>query len=154
MRGTKKWHIKLPTLGLLALLGILFGLSVYTFTYAEGASYFSEDPNACLNCHVMREQFDGWSRNSHQAVATCNDCHTPHAFPDKWVIKGVNGWNHSWAFTTGDFPNTIRIREFNAQIVQENCVQCHEVMVSNIHRDRVEPELTCAACHSNVGHER
>jgi nitrate/TMAO reductase-like tetraheme cytochrome c subunit len=26
----------------------------------------------------MREQFDGWLRASHRAVAVCNDCHTPH----------------------------------------------------------------------------
>lgn len=154
MRENRKRHIKLHTLGLLASLGILFGLGAYTFSYAEGASYFSDDPNACINCHVMQEQFDAWNRDSHHAVATCNDCHTPHDFPDKWVSKGINGWNHSWVFTTGDFPNTIHIREFNADIVQENCVECHQTMVSNVHHDGDAPELACVSCHSNVGHER
>ncbi len=154
MQENKKQYIKLSILSLATLLGVLFGLGAYTFSYAEGASYLSEDPSACLNCHVMREQFDGWNRNSHQAVATCNDCHTPRAFPDKWLVKGINGWNHSWAFTTGNFPNTIRARDFNAQIAQENCVQCHQTMVSNIHRDGNEPELACVACHNDVGHER
>ncbi len=147
-------HLKLGIAGLALLLGILFGLGTYTFSYAEGASYLSDDPNACVNCHVMREQFDGWNRNSHQAVATCNDCHVPRAFPDKWISKGLSGWSHSWAFTTGNFPNTIRIRESSAQTVQENCVQCHQTMVSNIHLESNKPELSCVACHKNVGHER
>ena len=38
----------------------------------------------------MRGQFDGWNHSSHKAVAGCNDCHTPHRFPDKWIVKGIN----------------------------------------------------------------
>ncbi len=135
-------------------LGIFFGLSVFTFDYAEGTSYFSDDPNACVNCHVMREQYNRWSRSTHQAVATCNDCHTPHRFPDKWIVKGINGWNHSLAFTTGNFQNTIRIRPFNAEVVEENCIACHQFMVSNVHGSSDENTLTCVACHGNVGHGR
>ena len=62
------------------LLGTALGVGAYTFVYAKGASYLSNDPNACANCHVMTEQLDGWSRGSHRAVATCNDCHTPPGF--------------------------------------------------------------------------
>lgn len=133
-------------------LGILFGLSAYTFDYAKGTSYFSDDPAACVNCHVMREQFDGWSRSSHHAVAVCNDCHTPHGFPEKWLVKGINGWNHSLAFTTGDFPDPIRIRDFNAQVAEENCVTCHQRLVSQIHRPAAGQAMSCVACHGNVGH--
>ncbi len=149
-----KQQIHWKTLGIVTALGIFIGLSVFTFDFAEGLSYFSEDPRACINCHVMREQFDRWNRSSHQAVATCNDCHTPHAFPDKWIVKGINGWNHSVAFTTGNFPNTIRIREFNARIAEENCVECHQTMVSNVHPAAGNAALSCFACHGNVGHKR
>lgn len=134
------------------LLGMLFGLAAYTFNYAEGASYFADEPKACLNCHVMREPFDGWSRSSHKAVAVCNDCHTPHDFPDKWLVKGLNGWNHSWAFTSGDFADPIHIRAFNARIVQQNCVACHQTLVSQVHRFQSGQELSCVACHGGVGH--
>ena len=41
-------------------LGLLIGLGGFTFIYAKGASYLTNDPNACVNCHVMQEQFDGW----------------------------------------------------------------------------------------------
>jgi cytochrome c nitrite reductase small subunit len=144
----------LYAVSVVAILGILTGLSLFTFSYAEGASYLSDDPNACVNCHVMREQFDGWNRGSHQAVATCNDCHTPHTFPQKWIVKGINGWNHSWAFTTGNFPNTIQIKPFNAQVAEENCIGCHETMVANVHGSGETETLDCVACHGNVGHGR
>jgi cytochrome c nitrite reductase small subunit len=139
-------------LGLAALLGILFGLGVYTLDYAEGTAYLADAPEACLNCHVMREPFEGWIRSSHKAVAVCNDCHTLRGFPDKWLVKGLNGWKHSWAFTTGNFADPIRIREFNARIVQQNCVACHQELVSQIHRAAPGQELSCVACHGNVGH--
>jgi cytochrome c nitrite reductase small subunit len=58
--------------------GLLLGLGGYTFVYARGASYLTNDPQACVNCHVMREQFDGWQRSSHRRAAVCNDCHAPH----------------------------------------------------------------------------
>ncbi len=152
MQCTREPRIRVFKIWFWALLGVLFGLSAYTFTYAEGASYLSDNPADCLNCHVMREQFDGWSHNSHQSVATCNDCHTPHTFPDKWVVKAINGWNHSLAFTTGNYPNTIRIRAFNAEIVRRNCIECHLTLVSNMHIDENSKGLTCASCHSDVGH--
>lgn len=150
MKPDVNWKI----LSIIISLGILIGLSMFTFYYAEGTSYFSDDPTACVNCHVMREQFDVWNRSSHQAVATCNDCHIPHDFPYKWTVKGLNGWNHSLAFTTGNFPNNIRIREFNTVVVEENCVSCHQIMVSNVHRYAPDKTLSCVACHGNVGHKR
>jgi len=37
-------------------LGLLMGVGGYTFIYARGASYMTDDPAACANCHVMNEQ--------------------------------------------------------------------------------------------------
>ena len=50
----------------------------YTFAYARGWAYMTDDPRACANCHVMNEQYDGWIKSSHRSVAVCNDCHVPH----------------------------------------------------------------------------
>lgn len=137
---------------LITLFGVLFGLGLFTFGYARGTSYFSDNPQTCVNCHIMREQFDAWSHSSHARVATCNDCHTPHDFPMKYIVKGINGFNHSVAFTLGNFPEPIRIRNFNADIVQNNCVECHQTLVSLVHDDRANQELRCISCHGNVGH--
>ncbi len=140
-------------LALVGVLGVLIGLSVFTFGYARGASYFSDDPQTCMNCHVMREQFEGWNHSSHQRVATCNDCHTPHDnIVSKWFVKGLNGFNHSVAFTTGNFHDPISIRQFNADVVQHNCIACHETTVSQILGTHAGEALPCVSCHAAVGH--
>ena len=59
------------------VLGAALGLGSYTFVYARGWSYMTDDPRACANCHVMNEQYDGWIKSSHRSVAVCNDCHVP-----------------------------------------------------------------------------
>ncbi len=140
-------------LALFALGGGIVGLGGFTFNYAEGFSYFSDDPQACNNCHVMRPMYDGWARGSHHAVAVCNDCHTPHtSFVAKYAIKALNGFNHSKAFTLNDFPETIRITPLNRAIAYENCLYCHSEMVSLIaHEDKKDP-TDCLTCHAGVGH--
>ena len=86
------------------LLGMALGLGAYTFAYAKGWSYMTNDPRACANCHVMNEQYDGWLKSSHRSVAVCNDCHVPHNFVGKYVTKATNGFWHSYYFTTRHVP--------------------------------------------------
>lgn len=135
-------------------LGILGGLAGYTFYRAEGASYLSNDPKACVNCHIMRDQYDGWQKASHHVVATCNDCHIPHEFVRKYAAKLENGFWHSKGFTLEDFPEPIRITARNRAILQENCVACHTELVSQIatHAGNDQQALDCLRCHASVGH--
>ncbi|MCC7493482.1 MAG: cytochrome c nitrite reductase small subunit [Fimbriimonadaceae bacterium] len=134
-------------------VGLCGGLGGYTFVYANGASYMTNDPAACSNCHVMREQYNGWTRSSHHAVATCNDCHTPHDLVGKYATKARNGWHHSVAFTTGKFHEPIRIGPRNLAITEAACRHCHEDIVQQIDRpDHAGSELSCVRCHPNVGH--
>ncbi|MBE7556938.1 MAG: cytochrome c nitrite reductase small subunit [Anaerolineales bacterium] len=137
-----------------ASIGVLLGLGGYTVYYAEGLSYLSDDPKACVNCHIMREQYDGWQKGSHHAVATCNDCHVPHELIPKYLVKAENGYWHSKGFTLQDFHEPIRIRPQNKVVLQENCVSCHEDLVSQIatHSGNDEQMLDCVHCHASVGH--
>jgi cytochrome c nitrite reductase small subunit len=139
------------------LLGLVFGLLVglggYTFIYAKGASYLTNDPNACANCHVMQEQFDGWVRSSHRAVAVCNDCHAPHDLVGKYVTKARNGFWHSFYFTTGGHPDPIQITPRNAAVTEHACRSCHAEVVAAIDTfPHAGQELGCVACHRSVGH--
>jgi cytochrome c nitrite reductase small subunit len=140
--------------GLAVALGALLGAGVYTADYAEGLAYLSNDPAACSNCHVMDDAYDSWLKSSHHAVATCNDCHVPHAFPEKYLAKARNGWNHSRAFTAQDFPEPIRITSPNLADLQHNCVHCHAALVSEVagHAEVSRGEARCSDCHPNVGH--
>src|SRR6186997_2528485 len=114
------------------VLGVAFGLGTYTFAYARGWSYMTNDPRACANCHVMQEQYDGWIKSSHRAVAVCNDCHTPHDFVGKYWTKFNNGVHHSYAFTTGRFPDNIQIKSRNEAITEHSCRDCHQEIVQAI----------------------
>ncbi len=140
---------------LCVLTGILMGLGAHTFHFAEGASYLSNDPNACINCHVMRDQHDGWLKASHHAHATCNDCHVPHdSLAEKYLVKGVHGFRHSKGFTLQDFHEPIRIRAADLAIVDRNCIRCHEGLVHEITIARPAPQeaVACVHCHATVGH--
>jgi cytochrome c nitrite reductase small subunit len=134
-------------------LGLLIGLGAYTFIYAKGGSYLTNDPNACVNCHIMQEQFDGWTTSSHRPVAVCNDCHAPHDLLGKYTTKARNGFWHSFYFTLGGYPDPIRITPRNAAITEEACRTCHAAVVMAIDTHRRDGRtLSCVPCHRNVGH--
>ena len=137
-----------------AAVGVSGGLGAYTFVYARGGSYLTDDPKACANCHVMEEQYSAWSRSSHRVVAVCNDCHTPPGLVPKYATKMINGFHHSYAFTTGRFPDTIRITPRDHEIAESACRKCHEPIVDAIdaHAGTPTGRLACLHCHRDVGH--
>jgi cytochrome c nitrite reductase small subunit len=135
------------------VLGTLIGLGGYTFVYAKGYSYVTNDPAACANCHVMENHFSAWTKSSHRAVAVCNDCHTPPGLVPKYATKALNGWNHSLAFTTGRFPEPIQITPRNTAVTEQACRKCHHEIVSAIEGPHPETNrLSCIRCHATVGH--
>ena len=137
-----------------ALLGIAGGLGLYTFVYAKGYSYITNDPAACANCHVMNEQYDGWLKASHRAVTVCNDCHVPQHLAGKYWTKARNGFWHSYYFTSQTFEEPIRATPRSRAIAEANCRRCHgevvQAMGTPSHADH--DELSCIRCHGSVGH--
>jgi cytochrome c nitrite reductase small subunit len=136
------------------LLGVCSGLAGFTAYYAEATSYLSNNPDACVNCHIMREQHDGWRKAGHHTVATCNDCHVPQDFFGKYYVKVEHGYRHSKGFTLQDFHEPIQMKESSRAVVNENCIRCHATMVSGIlSHERQDPGgWDCLRCHEGVGH--
>jgi cytochrome c nitrite reductase small subunit len=152
-----------------AAVGLAVGVGAYTFVYAKGAAYLTNDPAACANCHIMSEHYAAWQKSSHHAVAACNDCHTPHDPVAKYVVKARNGFWHSFYFTTGRFPDPLRITPANHEVTEGACRVCHAPIVSAIDAgatgdgravgaamgERAEHEdesISCVRCHRHVGH--
>ncbi|MFN3322724.1 MAG: cytochrome c nitrite reductase small subunit [Bryobacteraceae bacterium] len=134
-------------------LGILAGLGIFTFGYARGASYLTDDPAACANCHVMQEQYSGWRKSTHGRVAVCNDCHTPPGLISKYAAKARNGFLHSLAFTTGRFPDRIVINPRNFEVAEGACLKCHSGLVDRIRAARPHGAgVACVSCHPGAGH--
>ena len=132
--------------------GILTAVGGYTFIYARGYSYMTNDPAACANCHVMENHYRAWISSSHRSVAVCNDCHTPPGLVPKYLTKAINGFNHSVAFTTGRFPEPLRITRRNVDVTEQACRKCHEEIVLAIEGHPDAQRVSCIRCHSTVGH--
>lgn len=157
--GSRMTRSKLERVGVVATaaLGLALGLGAFTFGYAKGGSYLTNDPAACANCHVMAEHFAAWQRASHRGVATCNDCHTPHNLVGKYVTKARNGFWHSFYFTTGRYPDPLRITPRNHDVTEAACRFCHQEIVSAIdpapaNAAHAGDRLSCVRCHTYVGH--
>jgi cytochrome c nitrite reductase small subunit len=101
----------------------------------------------------MENHFSAWVKSSHRAVAMCNDCHTPPGLVPKYTTKAINGFNHSLAFTTGRFPEPLRITARNEGVTEQACRACHADVVSAIEGPHPETNrLSCIRCHATVGH--
>jgi cytochrome c nitrite reductase small subunit len=126
----------------------------FTFGYARGASYLTDEAAACANCHIMGAQHASWMKGSHRSAAVCNDCHTPASFLPKYATKVRNGFFHSLAFTTGWYPDEIQATSYSHGVTERSCLKCHGDVVSGIQGVRAHGEqVNCIQCHSRVGHQ-
>ena len=139
------------------LVGLGLGIGSYTFLYAQGWSYLTNNPAACANCHIMQDHYDAWIKSSHRLVAACNDCHTPTNIIAKYYTKADHGFWHSYAFTTGDFHEPIQMKARSQAVTESACRTCHRAIVQAIDSRHGGPHgsgepLSCIRCHHTVGH--
>jgi len=146
---TRQWLV----LALACGIGTALGIGAFAFRYAEGLSYFGTAPEACVNCHIMRPQYDGWQKGSHHAVAVCVDCHLPHSFVEKYLVKAENGYRHGKLFTTQTFAEPIFVQARGRVVLEENCVRCHQPLVAELSPvGDSKHGMSCVRCHAGVGH--
>lgn len=136
------------------VVGLTLGMGIYLFWYAKGYSYLSHDSKACLNCHIMKENYDSWNKSSHHIMAQCNDCHLSGNLFSKMQTKILNGFSHSLAFTLQNFHEPIQIKKRNRKVVESSCRSCHTPLLeaSGIHI--MNKEMSCLKCHNQAGHVR
>jgi cytochrome c nitrite reductase small subunit len=72
----------------------------------------------------------------------------------KYLTKIEHGYRHSKGFTLQDFHEPIQIKESSLRVVRQNCLRCHQELVSEItnHQNGEPNELNCIACHASVAH--
>lgn len=135
-------------IGIAALVAVLaVGLYVTDFTV-----YLGDNPTTCNNCHVMDGVYEGWYHAGHQTWATCNDCHTPHALIPKYFTKAKSGMNHVTMFTLGHIPEPLRAKVSTQEIIQHNCIRCHETTISEVADGQMGSGRNCVDCHRTVAH--
>lgn len=150
------------TVPVVLALGALAGLGLVTVHVGRATSYLSDDPRACINCHVMYPQYATWQHGSHGRVAVCNDCHVPHdTLLRKFAFKAQDGLRHSTIFTLRLEPQVIRVKPAGVAVIQENCRRCHggllehapHLAVSAAESARGRGKL-CWECHRETPHGR
>ncbi len=111
---------------LFIVFGALVGLAGYATYMSRAYSYIEDKPAVCVNCHIMSSFYQSWSRSSHQAWTTCNDCHVPqnNIFAE-YGFKGMDGLYHAAVFTLRAEPQVIRPRAASYGVIMENCIRCH-----------------------------
>lgn len=139
-----------------------FGLGLYVLRVSNAASYLSDDPQACVNCHLMTPQYITWNHSSHREVAHCNDCHVPHNnVVNKYFFKAKDGLYHASIFTLRAEPQVIKAKSASIEVIQNNCIRCHSDQVTDAqlagyvedhHAKRTD--RLCWECHREVPHGR
>lgn len=144
------------------LMGILTGIVFVAAHLSNATSYLSDEPEACVNCHVMTPHYATWFHSSHRERANCNDCHVPHDnVIKKYLFKAQDGLRHASIFSTYSEPQVIMIKDAGKSVVQQNCIRCHEHTVNPISASNVTFENhqhgkghLCWDCHRQVPHGR
>lgn len=152
-----KWRIPV-----ILVSGLLAGLLLYLMHISRAASYLSDDPSTCMNCHIMAPQYATWSHSAHREKTNCNDCHVPHNnFLNKYYFKAKDGIRHATIFTLRREPQVIFIKEEGKKVVQENCIRCHEELLRDeklenytMNYQHQRSERPCWECHRETPHGR
>ena len=133
-----------------ALAGVVVGVGLVVVRISNAASYLSDSPETCINCHVMTDAYASWQRGSHGRVTVCTDCHVPHDnIVAKYGFKAMDGAKHSAVFTLGTEPQVLQLSAMAVPVVQKNCVRCHQQQLAMI-RLAGSSERTCWDCHQNI----
>ena len=142
------------------LCGILTGILLLVVHISKATSYLSDEPETCINCHVMYPQYASWSKSSHSQAALCVDCHIPQDhFIRKYYVKATDGLAHSTYFTMRWEPQVIQMKSRGIQVVQENCIRCHLDLVDMVQLVEVTGRTAamgegklCWDCHRETPH--
>ncbi len=146
----------------LILAGIFTGLLFLVVHISKAPSYLSDQPETCINCHIMTPQYATWMHSAHRETAHCNDCHVPHNnVLNKYYFKAKDGLRHATIFTLRREPQVIFIKEEGREVVQGNCVRCHEQLITDSKLmaktgefQHYRTERSCVECHRVVPHGR
>jgi len=138
----------------LLALGTLAGAGLLVVHISRATSYLSDEPETCMNCHVMATQYVTWQHSSHAAVATCNDCHVPHdSVPAHWGFKAKDGLWHATVFTLRREPQVIRLSQGAIPVVEANCCRCHAELLAEVRPSCADrADRRCWDCHREVPH--
>ena len=139
---------------ILVLLAVLGGaVGVFVAFGPPQLMAKTESPLFCSSCHVMESQYEAWFNVGAHRTIRCVDCHLPHESVIAYYFeKGRQGMHDVYVFSTGTTPELIRANEHSQEIIQQNCIRCHEETVESIVMGPQAFDRNCWDCHRDVAH--
>lgn len=153
---SRKWKIIA-----IVLLGVIGGNGMLFLYVLRAHTYLSDDPAACVNCHIMAPYYATWFHSSHSRDATCNDCHVPHEnVVKKWVFKGMDGMRHVAVYLAKGESQVLQAIPESSKVIMNNCIRCHtQLNTEFVKTGRINYMLAqvgegkaCWDCHRDVPH--
>jgi cytochrome c nitrite reductase small subunit len=142
---------RLRSLRLILLIGLLgLGLGVFLALGPPKLLARSETPDFCASCHVMEAEYEAWFHEGAHRRVNCVDCHLPHHnIAAHYVWKSIDGMKDVAVFYSGRAPEVIRISKHGQEVLQANCIRCHDTAV-----EMIDNERQCWSCHRRLAHVR
>ncbi len=138
---------------IIAVIAAVGALGYFAFV-TDATAHMGSDPETCANCHNMDSQYEDFYHGAHKGVAVCVDCHLPHDnFAVYYAEKGRQGAKDVFAFISGDIPVKIRATDQTQEIIQGNCVHCHESAAETVVMGAQPFDRYCWDCHRNIMHQ-
>ena len=153
---SRKWRVLA-----IIITGVIVGGGALTLYMLRAHTYLTDDPAACVNCHIMGPYYATWFHSSHSRNATCNDCHVPHENAvKKWVFKGMDGMRHVAVFLTHGEKDVVRANGESSEVIMNNCIRCHtQLNTEFVNTGRIDYMMSqvgegkaCWDCHRDVPH--
>lgn len=132
------------------LAGIILAV-ILMLCMSAGYSY-SDSTEFCSSCHSMNEYAANWQTSNHKQFK-CTECHLPQDnMIDKMVAKTETGLNDTYHEFMRDYPAEIKLTAKGKDIVNGNCLRCHQSTVENTFM--AESSDNCLKCHTGLVHHQ
>ncbi|MEG6616801.1 NapC/NirT family cytochrome c [Peptococcaceae bacterium 1198_IL3148] len=117
-------------------------------------SHQLDGPKFCGSCHLMKPWVDTYIQSSHSEWATCGGCHIPHNVVSGAFYKAFTGTRDGIYMLIGHVPDRIRISGHGAKVVNDNCLSCHQDVMSTVGYPLADRNKNCFDCHRDLPHNR
>lgn len=130
------------------LVSVVLIFCILLYAGSSVAMKKTDQPAFCSSCHVMNQATRTFMTSVH-AELSCNDCHAPQHPLDRIAFKTKAGISHVSKYITGDIDDVIRATDKTREVVDQNCLRCHQMTNINVAMDA---KNSCIDCHRQVPH--
>lgn len=126
---------------------LLGGALCFLVLLLTAGVHYSDTPQMCRMCHSMEPYYVSLQQNQNHKALTCGTCHAPKQYISKVSFKLTSGIRDLYATAVGIKPTEATPKSM--EIINKNCFNCHESMISATHEGR---KGYCTDCHTNIPH--